>query len=67
MRQDGAQLLLATHEADMDTLVQWLAQRHVGRLIVREPTLEDLFIRYYEGAPAADPGQERVAEGRAVS
>jgi ABC-2 type transport system ATP-binding protein len=67
VRQDGAQLLLATHEAEMDTLVQWLAQRHVERLIVREPTLEDLFIRYYEGAPAADPGQERVAEGRAVS
>jgi ABC-2 type transport system ATP-binding protein len=56
LNQEGTHLLLETHDAAMDALIKWLARHHVARLTVREPTLEDLFIRYYERPPnAGDP------------
>jgi ABC-2 type transport system ATP-binding protein len=51
IERDGRRFVFETHDEGMDTLVKWLAQHTVERLIVREPTLEDLFIRYYEASP----------------
>jgi ABC-2 type transport system ATP-binding protein len=65
LEQDGPHLLFEVHDSGIDALVKWLAQRHVERLIARESTLEDLFIRYYEGSPAAEAHEER--ETRAAS
>jgi hypothetical protein len=49
LTHEGGRLMFETHDDGMDALVKWLARHQVVRLLVHEPTLEDLFLRYYEG------------------
>ncbi|MFN8583937.1 MAG: ATP-binding cassette domain-containing protein [Dehalococcoidia bacterium] len=58
LEHEGARLVFESHDEGMDGLVKWLARYHVERLISREPTLEDLFIRYYHAQDGAQDGPE---------
>jgi hypothetical protein len=51
LKQDGRSLLLEAHDEEMDHLVAWLAAHHIEHLEIREPSLDELFIRYYSEAP----------------
>lgn len=54
LKRDGAHLVFEARNGAMDAFVKWLAQYRVEHLVAGEPTLEDLFIRYYEGEPAPE-------------
>jgi hypothetical protein len=48
----------------MDALVKWLARHRVMRLLVHEPTLEDLFLRYYEDGSMEEPAAPSAEQVR---
>jgi ABC-2 type transport system ATP-binding protein len=53
----GTSLTFELHDEAMDALVKWLASQTVLQLSVREPTLDEVFMRYYraEDTPEAMP------------
>jgi ABC-2 type transport system ATP-binding protein len=36
------------YSRDMDSIIRWLSQRHVENLWIEEPTLEEVFMHFYE-------------------
>ena len=63
LRVDGARVRLEVDDDAFDEVLRALAAIGVLSLTSRPPTLEELFLRHYEAAPAGEAAREHAAGG----